>query len=133
MPPLSKPHAAWKPKLNKKERESTWAKAAGDGKSPRQHQTARATFTRTANEDAALKKNGIGLTADDNTVLKKRQVRLSRKKSRKWRLAGESGISRKKQRSASCLAGDTGKPRQNKRNAARQSGDTGKPRQTKRK
>ena len=81
MPPLSKPHAAWKHGLNEEERESTWAEAAGWGKSPRQHRKARAIFTRKANEAAALAKNGFGLTAFDNTVLKKRQDRLSNKKA----------------------------------------------------
>ena len=79
---MSKPHAAWEPKLNKKEREKSWAEAAGEGKSPKQHQDARRIFTRNANEAAALAKNGVGLTADDNTVLKRRQDRLSNVKAR---------------------------------------------------
>ena len=78
---MSEPHATWETKLNEKERKSTWKFAAGKGKSPEQHTNARRTFTRNANEAAALAKNGIGLTADDNTVLKKRQDRLSNKKA----------------------------------------------------
>jgi len=74
---ISKPHATWKPKWNEKERKSTWAEAAGLGKSPRQHIHARSKFTRKANEAAALAKNGVGLTKEDDTILKKRQVRLS--------------------------------------------------------
>ena len=74
--PISKPHATWKPLLNKEERKSTWAEAAGEGKSLRQHIDARKRFIRNANEAAALEKNGIGLNAFDNTVLKKRQNRL---------------------------------------------------------
>ena len=81
--PMSKPHAKWKPKLNEEERKSTWKEAAGDDKSLGQHKDARATFTRNANEDAALKKNGIGLTKEDDTVLKTTQVRLSNKKAAK--------------------------------------------------
>jgi len=81
MPPLSKPHATWKPKLNEEERKSTWAEAAGEGKSPKQHSQARKRFIRDANEDAALAKNGVGLTKEDDTVLKKRQVRLSNSKA----------------------------------------------------
>jgi len=83
---ISKPHAAWKDKLPEKERESTWAKAAGEGKSPEQHIKARKIFSFKANVAAAEAKNGIGLTADDNNVLKKRQDRLSNKNatSRVW-------------------------------------------------
>jgi len=77
MPALSKPHATWEPELDEKERESTWKEATGWGKSLTQHQTARTTFTSNANEAAALAKNGIGLTKEDDTVLKRRQVRLS--------------------------------------------------------
>ena len=62
MPPISKPHAAWKPKLDEKEQEKSWAEAAGLGKSHKQHQGARKRFTVKANEAAALAKNGVGLT-----------------------------------------------------------------------
>ena len=80
---ISKPHATWKPKLNDEERESTWAKAAGDGKSPIQHETARERFTRKANEAAAEAKKGIGLTKEEDTILKRKQVRQSNDKSAK--------------------------------------------------
>jgi hypothetical protein len=80
--PISKPHATWKPKLNEEERESTWAEAAGDDKSPGQHKDARKLFTRDANEAAVEAKNGVGLTKEDDTVLKKRQDRLSYDKAR---------------------------------------------------
>jgi len=81
MPPLSKPPATWNPKLGEKERESTWKEAAGLGKSPTQHNTAREIFTRKANEAAAEAKKGIGLTEEDNTILKRKQVRQSNSKA----------------------------------------------------
>ena len=81
MPPLSKPHASWKPKLPQHERESTWAKAAGEGKSTQQHRDTRFGFIRKANEDSVKSKNGIGLTSDDITVLKKKQIRVSKQAS----------------------------------------------------
>ena len=77
-PPISKPHASWKPKLTENERESTWVEAAGSDKSQKQHQSARDRFTRKANEDAAEAKNGVGLTTEDITVLKKNEVRISK-------------------------------------------------------
>jgi len=79
--PISKPHATWKPKLNEEERESTWAEAAGDDKSPGQHKDARKLFTRDANEAAVDAKKGIGLTKEDNAILKKRQDRNGRSKA----------------------------------------------------
>ena len=88
---MSKPHATWEPELNEEERKSTWAEAAGWGKSPTQHASARKIFIRNANEDAALAKNGVGLTADDNTVLKKRQDRLSNQKAANGVFRGKPG------------------------------------------
>ena len=87
MPPLSKPHATWNHGLDEKERERTWKIAAGSNKTLKQHYSARETFTRNANEAAALAKKGIGLTKEDDTVLKRRQDRLSTNKATKgaWR------------------------------------------------
>ena len=78
MPPLSKPHAAWKHGLNEEERESTWKFAAGPNKSIVQHTSARGRFARTANEEAAEAKNECELDDVDHIVLKKKQVRLSK-------------------------------------------------------
>jgi len=75
---ISKPHAAWKPKLNEKERESSWKKAAGKNKSLKQHANARMRFTRNANEHEAEAKNGVGLTTKDIAVLQNKQYRLSK-------------------------------------------------------
>ena len=100
MPPLSKPHAAWKPKLNEKERKSTWKEAAGKGKSPTQHMKARTRFTFKANVAAAGAKKGIGLTKEDDTILKRKQVRLSNSKAARgvWR---ENPENREKAKEAS--------------------------------
>ena len=76
---ISKPHATWKPELSTNEREETWKFAAGSDKSLKQHQYARNYFTRTANENAAEAKNGVGLNTEDSAVLKKKQERLSKK------------------------------------------------------
>ena len=63
----------------------------GRGKSLTQHRTARATFTRNANVAAAEAKKGIGLTTEDNTVLKKRQDRLSNQKAANGVFQGKPG------------------------------------------
>ena len=78
MPPLSKPNATWKHGLNEEERESTWKEAAGTNKSAKQHKNARMRFTRTAKEDAAEGKNGVGLTTEDNAISKNKKERLSK-------------------------------------------------------
>ena len=64
--------------MNESERESTWKKAAGKDKNPRQHESARSKFVRNFNEDAAISKKGLGLDDKDRAVLKARQKRLSK-------------------------------------------------------
>ena len=74
MPPPSKPHPNFRTDLNEKDRKSEWAKAAGEDKSPAQHRETRRYFIRTANEDAAEAKNGVGLTPEDSKVLIKKNT-----------------------------------------------------------
>ena len=82
MSPISDPPPKWRTDLNEKDRESEWAKAAGTGKSPAQHRNARKRFIIKANEDAAEEKNGVGLTTEDNEVLKKKHNRSSKSAAR---------------------------------------------------
>ena len=77
-PLISDPHPKWRTDLNETDRKSKWKYAAGDGKSPEQHTEARKYFTRTANEESAKAKNGVGLTLEDEKVLKNKKDRVSR-------------------------------------------------------
>jgi len=64
--------------LNEKDRESTWKEAAGEGKSLARHVKARFMFIRTANEESAEAKKGVGLTTEDIEALEKKRIRLSK-------------------------------------------------------
>ena len=95
--------------MNEEERERTWKEAAGSNKSPKQHENARWKFTRTANENAANVKNGVGLNIEDITVLKKKQERLSKDRVAKHALHKAKADELQTERAAESKANGSGR------------------------